>query len=88
MKIVIDMMGGDIGVKATIPALIKFKKDYPDVEIIAVGRVEDLKAVEKYATIIDARDIVNVEATPLEVLRAKESSLLKAINAVDRKSVV
>ena len=82
MKIVIDMMGGDIGVKATIPALIKFKKDYPDVEIIAVGRVEDLKAVEKYATIIDARDIVNVEATPLEVLRAKESSLLKAINAV------
>lgn len=82
MKLVIEMMGGDIGIEATIPAVIKFKKEYPDVELIAVGRVEELRPIEAYATIIDARDIVKVEATPLEVLRARESSLLKAINAV------
>lgn len=82
MKIVIEMMGGDHGVKATIPALIQFKKAYPDVELIAVGRAADLKEVETYARVIDAQDIVSVEATPIEVLRAKESSLLKAINAV------
>lgn len=82
MKIVIEMMGGDYGTKSTIPPLIQFKKDYPEVELFAVGRAEDLAEVKDYATIIDARDVVKIDATPLEVLRAKESSLLKAINLV------
>lgn len=82
MKLVIEMMGGDIGIEATVPALIKFKKAYPEVELIAVGRSEDIQAVAPFATIIDARDVIKVDATPMEVLRAKESSLLKAINAV------
>lgn len=82
MRLVIDMMGGDHGVSATLPAVKDFKKNYPDVELIAVGKSEELKEIEGIVTVIDARDVVKVEATPLEVLRAKESSLLKAINAV------
>ena len=82
MKLVIEMMGGDYGFESTIPALIQFKKDYPEVELFAVGRKEDLAPVADYATIVDARDVVKIDATPLEVLRAKESSLLKAINTV------
>lgn len=82
MRLVIEMMGGDHGVKATIPAVVKFKKDYPEVELFAVGKAEELKELEGLATIVDARDVVKVDATPLEVLRAKESSLLKAINVV------
>ncbi len=82
MRLVIEMMGGDHGVKATIPAVVKFKKDYPEVELFAVGKAEELKELEGLATIVGARDVVKVDATPLEVLRAKESSLLKAINVV------
>ncbi|MDY0214492.1 MAG: phosphate acyltransferase PlsX [Bacilli bacterium] len=82
MRLVIEMMGGDHGVKATIPAVINFHKDYPDVELFAVGKIEVLQELEGIATLIDARDEVAVDATPLEVLRARESSLLKAINAV------
>ena len=82
MRLVIEMMGGDHGLKATIPAVIKFKKAYPEVELFVVGRVEELKALEGLATLVDARDVVKVDATPLEVLRAKESSLFKAINLV------
>lgn len=82
MRLVIEMMGGDHGVKATIPAVVRFKKDYPSVELFAVGKAEELKELEGFATIVDARDVVKVDATPLEVLRAKESSLLKAINVV------
>ena len=82
MRLVIEMMGGDHGVKATIPAVINFHKDYPDVELFAVGKIEVLQELEGVATLIDARDEVAVDATPLEVLRARESSLLKAINAV------
>lgn len=82
MRLVIEMMGGDYGLEATIPAVIKFRKAYPEVELFAVGRAEELKALEGIATLVDARDVVKVDATPLEVLRAKESSLLKAINLV------
>lgn len=82
MKLVVEMMGGDHGLETTIPALIKFNKTYPDVELIAVGREDLMQEVKAFATIIDAKDVISVEATPMEVLRAKESSLLKAINAV------
>ena len=36
MKIVIDMMGGDNGVKATIPALLDFVKLHEDIYVYAV----------------------------------------------------
>lgn len=82
MKIVIEMMGGDDGLKSTIPAVIKFKKAFPDVDLIAVGRAEELGKVAPFATIINAEDVIDVKASPMEVLRAKKSSMLMAINAV------
>ena len=82
MKLVIEMMGGDHGLEATIPAVIKFKKDFPEVELFAVGNKDLLAEVVPYATIIDAKEVVKVDATPMEVLRAKGSSLFMAINTV------
>lgn len=82
MRLVIEMMGGDHGLKATIPAVIKFKKDFPDITLFAVGKKELLTELTEYATIVDARDEVKIDATPMEVLRAKESSMLIAINTV------
>lgn len=82
MKLVIEMMGGDHGLKSTIPAVIKFKQDYPDVELIAVGKIDELHELASFARIINAEEVIDIKATPLEVLRAKKSSMLIAINTV------
>ncbi len=82
MKLVIEMMGGDHGIKATIPAVIKFKQEFPEVELIAVGRESELGEIAPYAKIINAEDVIDIKASPIEVLRAKNSSMFIAINAV------
>ncbi len=82
MKIVVDMMSGDAGSAPTVKALQKFKNEFPDVEFYAVGKKEELVKLEGIAEIIDARDILAMDAGPLDALRAKESSMLKAINLV------
>lgn len=80
-KIVVDMMGGDLGSAATIAAVKEFHAKHPDVEIICVGKGEELNGLD-FAKIIDAQDVVTMEAGALEVLRHKESSMVKALNAV------
>ena len=42
MKFVIDMMGGDNGLKATIPSMQEFIKKYSDVEYFLVGDINKL----------------------------------------------
>lgn len=80
MKFVIDMMGGDFGSKPTVAALTAFKKDYPMITLYAVGKKEELTALAGIAEIVDARDVLKMDAGPLDALRAKDSSMLKAIN--------
>lgn len=80
MKFVIDMMGGDFGSKPTVAALTAFKKDYPLITLYAVGKKEELTALAEIAEIVDARDVLKMDAGPLDALRAKDSSMLKAIN--------
>ena len=43
VKLVIDMMGGDNGVNATVPAVKKLLNDFDDLFIVAVGE-EDKSA--------------------------------------------
>ena len=38
MKIAIDAMGGDNGSKPIVEAIKEFKKEYPDVELVAFGK--------------------------------------------------
>ena len=84
MKIVVDMMGGDNGSKATKEAVVRFHKAHPEVELILVGKEEELSDMEGYS-IIPAKDVITMEAGALEVLRKKESSMVKAMNAVKEK---
>lgn len=87
MKIVVDMMGSDLGSVATVSGVIAFHKRHPEVELICVGKQEELNEIAAFATIIDARDVVPMTAGAMDVLRAKQSSLLLAINAVlDQKA--
>ena len=78
-KIVVDAMGGDNGSAPIVESVIEFKKNNPDFEIIIVGKKEELAKANDVATVIDAREVVPMEAGPLDVLRNKESSMYKAI---------
>ena len=82
MKIVCDAMGGDNGSPAVVEAIQNFLKKHDDVEIAVVGKKEELTALEGKCEIIDARDIVPMEAGALEVMRMKDSSMYKAVNMV------
>ncbi len=85
IKIAIDMMGGDNGSAATKEAVRQFLKDYKDVELICVGKKEELSDLEG-VTLIEANDVIKMEAGVMEVLRKKDSSMVKAIRAVDENN--
>ena len=79
MKIAVDAMGGDNGSKPIIEAIKEFKKDNQDVEIVVFGKEEELFELSSIARIVNAPDIVPMEAGAMEVIRMKNSSMCKAI---------
>ena len=79
IRIVVDAMGGDLGSIVIVDAVKSFLKDNNDVEITIVGKKEELSSLENIARVVDARDIVPMQAGALEVMRLKDSSMMKAI---------
>ena len=83
MKIVIDMMGGDNGVKATIPALLDFVKLHEDIYVYAVGdnsldsSLKGFKNIE----IIHSKTILRMDVDPMTSYRDENSSLMVAVKA-------
>ena len=82
VKIAVDTMGGDNGSKIVVTAIKDFLKKHKDVEIIAVGKEEELIELKGLCEIVDARDVVPMTAGALEVLRMRNSSMVKAISLV------
>ena len=82
MKIAVDAMGGDNGSSVVIEAIKEFKKDYPNDEIIVFGKIDELEDLSSICKVVDAPDIVPMEAGALEVIRMKNSSMCKAINTM------
>jgi phosphate acyltransferase len=80
--LVVDMMGSDHGSKATAEGVLLFLKRHPDVKMIAVGKIEELKLLEGKCELIDARDVVPMEAGAMEVMRMRNSSMMVAINTL------
>lgn len=80
IRIAIDTLGGDYGSPSAVKGIIDFLKDNKDVEIVAVGNKEELKDLEGICEIVDAPDIIPMEAGPLEVLRKKNSSMYVTVN--------
>lgn len=82
IKMVIDTMGSDKGSKVIVDGIIRFIKENNDVEIYAVGKIEELEELKNYKNVIlvDARDVVPMEAGALEVMRMRGSSMMIAIN--------
>lgn len=80
-KLVIDMMGSDLGTAMSVDAVIAFQKEHPDCELVVVGKSEELGALSG-VKIIPASAVVSMEMGALEVLRMKDSSMVKAVQAV------
>ena len=82
MKFVIDMMGGDNGLKATIGATKEFIKRHKDVEFFLIG---DLNALSEFNNqtnvhLIESKTVLKMDVDPLTALREKNSSLMVGID--------
>ena len=84
IKIAIDAMGSDLGSPMVVQALQDFLKDYADVEFLVCGKDTELEALKglPHVTIIPTTDVMGMEDGALDVMRRKESSMLKAIDLV------
>lgn len=82
MKIVVDMLGGDLGIAATYEGLSSFINEHKDVEIIAVGTKNILEPLKDKITIVDANQVIKMDAHAMELLHDKDSSMSKAVNTL------
>lgn len=85
-KIVVDMMGSDLGTAATKGAVKIFHEKHPDVELILVGKEDEIKDIEFASKIVNANDVVPMTCGALEVIRRKESSMVVAINTMKEEN--
>lgn len=81
MKFVIDMMGGDNGLKATIPATKELIEKHKDVELFLVG---DLKELEEFSNkdkihLIESKTVLAMDVDPMTALKQSDSSLMVGI---------
>ena len=89
-------MGGDHGVKVTVPASVSFVKSTPDAQLVLVGREDDIRAELKrldvanhpQLTVQHAADVVEMD-DPVEVAmrRKRDSSMRVAIELVKNNLV-
>ncbi len=81
MKIVVDMLGGDLGISATKIGLEEFISHHKDVEIFAVGNEDILNSV-KGIKVINATSNVKMDAHAMELFHDRESSMAKAFDTL------
>ena len=89
MRIVVDAMGGDNAPEAIVKGCILARDEY-NINIILSGREEEIKKIlnkntlsNKNIDILDAEEVITNEDKPVLALRRKKnSSLVKALNAV------
>lgn len=85
-KLVVDAMGGDLGSKEVVLAVKNFLLSNNDVEITVVGKEEELTSLKGICSIIDAGDVMPMEAGALEAMRKKETSMYKAVSLLKNEN--
>lgn len=89
IRIAIDMMGGDNSYQTTIPAVKQILEKHCDLCILALGDKAMLSDLEtsypERVIVIHAPEVVPMEAGVLDVLRLKESPIIKGIELVKDK---
>ena len=82
IKLAIDAMGSDLGPKVVVEAVLNFLNDYKDVTLTVVGDIDQLKELEGKVNLIDAKEVMGMTDGALEVMRKKDTSMMKAIELV------
>lgn len=90
MKIALDVMGFENEINQAVLAARNFIKKYKDVKIIFVGNRDEinplLKSNDEFE-ILNAQQVVLMNDLPMQALRKKDSSMLKAFELVrDKKA--
>ena len=84
ITLAVDCMGGDAGIRVTLPACKKFLDSHPDAHLLMVGQAEALQSFQhERATIVPASEVVTMD-DPVEVAlrKKKDSSMRVAISQV------
>ena len=89
IKIAVDCMGSDNGPSIVCEAILNFLKTREDVFIYACGNEDDLVSLKnhKQIEIVPSTEIVPMECGALQVMRMKDSSMMKAFNTYIEKDV-
>lgn len=89
LRIAVDVMGGDIGVKATIPAIVTLAKRYPEIQFQLYGesavesQLPQKPSLDNINYISTPANSVSMSDDPIYALRHKRnSSMAQAIVAV------
>lgn len=82
MKLVVDTLGGDRGGKDIVDAIKLFHAQHDDVEIIAVGDLKELEPIKNIAKLVEATEVMPMEAGVMEAMRLKNSSMSVAIDTL------
>lgn len=84
LKLVVDMMGSDKGSKELLEGVKRFlnDSDFSDAELILVGKKEELNVFTNCDRIevVDAEGVLPMESGAFEALRAKDTSMFKAVS--------
>jgi len=82
ITLAIDMMGGDLGSAELLKGVQNFDAAFPKrVHFILVGKKEELSGTPY--EVVDARDVLPMNAGALDALRAKDSSMYRAVSLVN-----
>ena len=90
-SIAIDAMGGDYGIKVTIPASIQILQRFPQINIILVGNAVGIKrslaklkkSNHPRLSVLNATESVEMDESPQSALKNKKNSSMRlAINLV------
>lgn len=91
ITIAVDAMGGDHGVKSTIPAVLQFLKHRQNARVLLVGLPDPIQAILKKhkalanarLNIIEASEVVEMDEAPQAALKNKKnSSMRRAVDLV------
>lgn len=81
IKIAVDMMGSDLGPSELSKGLLNYLKDNKDVAFVCFGEKKQLSQLEgnSHIDIVDCPDVVPMEVGVLQLLKMKDSSMVRAI---------
>ena len=83
ITLAVDCMGGDHGLRVTLPACERFLQRYPDAHLLLVGKPEMIGWREARGTVVAATEVVEMDdAVEVALRKKKDSSMRVAIQQV------